>query len=289
MEVLVGDESDDMDRLIALCRMRGHFETPHLNQNLYFHSANLRSLDKCHFHLFYNLKSLHLSGNAITRICGLEYLSKLRCLYLQSNHISRIEGLESNLELRILDLSSNSIQDIENISHLSHLENINLENNAIKACTDSSGQCLEKLLKLSQLNLSRNEIASFGDTTPWEYFSRYTPTIKCLYLHGNTHLRQFKSLRTNLIRVLANLTYLDTRPVTPQERGVCLTEPPLSPDRAAAITARRHAALDRIGRNVASVEEIDLDVYAARMRERQIEETTTQDDTASDRSLAEMD
>lgn len=291
MEVIVNDDSEDIDRLISLCRLRGHYDTPHLNQNLYFHSANLSCLDKCHFHLFYNLKSLHLSGNNITRISGLEYLSKLRCLYIQSNHITKIEGLESTLELRILDLSSNSIQRIENISHLLSLENINLENNAICACTAECGDTLAALPKLTQLNISRNEISSFAGSAPWEFFAKYVPSIKCLYLHGNSHLRPFKALRANLIQALPDLTYLDTRPVMPQERGVKLSEPPISPERAASITARRHAALERISMSTPAVDDLDLDLYAARMTEEvnRIEDATTQEDTASDRSLAEMD
>jgi len=260
---------DEIDKVLKTCNLRGHYDTPHLNDNLYLHNASLKSLDMCSFHLYYNLRSLHVSGNNITKICGLEYLSLLRCLYLQNNDIQQIEGLEANLELRILDLSSNRISRIENLSHLKQLTHLNLENNAITSLSQTSQ--LSSLPSLTQLNLSRNQI-SF-DPSPAAFFRAATPSLKCLYLQGNASLRPLTDLRPSLIACLPQLTYLDTRPVSAQERGLSLSQPPLSPGRGAFLTARREAALARI-RGGGRLEE---------------EETTTQEDTASDRSLAEMD
>ena len=287
----IESENTPPARILQLCADRGHYETPHLNDILYLHSAGLEDLTTLNLSLYYRLKSLNLSGNHIGKIAGLEYLTSLRTLYLQSNNISRIENLEMLLDLRTLDLSGNRIGRIENLGTLNKLTILNLEHNCIVELDRHQGEELHKLQALTQLNLSRND---WHLADPAAFFAQYTPQIKCLYIQGNQALRSIVNLRQSLVEVLHNLTFLDSRPVQRQTDAV----PALSPRRAAAISERRRIALERIDRErgdrfeeVAETTETEMQMYAHRVR---IEygrsgDSTTNDDVTSMSSLEEME
>jgi dynein assembly factor 1 len=297
-ELLDDCENTPPARVLQLCAKRGHYATPHLNDSLYLHSAGIEDLTALNLHLYYNLKSLHLSGNHIFRIAGLEYLTNLRSLYLQANNIARLENLDMLTELRTLDLSSNRIQTIENVGHLVQLTILNLEHNSIKFLDAAQGLELARLSSLTQLNLARNDLSNI-ENSPAEYFRTYIPNIKCLYIQGNPAIRQISNLRQSLLDVLPSLTFLDSRPVNRHAN----VAPPLSPTRAAAISERRQLALARIERERAgraeSVEttEAELEIYVNRLRREYgrdgTGDSTTNDEVSSlptsEASMDEMD
>jgi Leucine-rich repeat (LRR) protein len=256
-----------------------------LNNNLYLHSAGIETLPSLNLYLYYRLKCLHLSGNHITRIEGLEYLTGLRSLFLQSNKINRIENIEMLIELRTLDLSNNHIKKIENVKSLVQLNILNLELNLMSVLDEEQGLELSCLTALTQLNLSRNNLEL---DNPVSFFTTYTPNIKCLYMQGNQAMRGVANLRHSLLEGLPNLTFLDSRHVSRQTN----TAPPLSPARAVAITERRALALARIARERNGLEDpvditdAELEIYAGRVR-REFGENTTNDEASSQPSMEE--
>ena len=265
-----------------LCISRGHYETPRLNDCLFLHSAGISSIDSCSLHLFYNLKSLHLSGNNIREMTGLERLIHLRSLYLQSNIISAITGLSDLIDLRVLDLSKNRITQIAGVCHLRRLTNLNLESNDITILDSKQGEQLESLSSLTQLNLSKNKL---NVDNPSAYFATYTPRIKCLYVQGNEAMRGIS--RDSFIQALPHLTWLDSRPVV----KATIERPVISPSRADALTQRRQLAIQRIARERAnfpnSLHDLGtdltaLDEYAIRIRNEL--SSTDQQSTAYDES-----
>ena len=79
------DFSMSSKRLKEICKERGHYSTPHLNDILYFHYKGFRKIEN--LEPYTGCKSLWLEGNGICKIEGLDLLKELMCLYLQENMI----------------------------------------------------------------------------------------------------------------------------------------------------------------------------------------------------------
>ncbi|KAM9468185.1 leucine-rich repeat and guanylate kinase domain-containing protein isoform 2-T2 [Clarias gariepinus] len=142
--------------------------------------SEIRGLEKCS-----SLTHLSMAHNKILRISGLRNLP-LRQLCLKGNLIKRIENLQTLRGLQILDLSSNRIQSLSGLQDLHLLENINLESNMIgeiKECTH-----VQYLQLVRKLNLKRNPIQEQPD------------------------------YKLAVIFILGQLTVLDERPVTVEEK-----------------------------------------------------------------------
>ncbi|CAF0906318.1 unnamed protein product [Brachionus calyciflorus] len=116
--------------------------------------------------LRYNLKSINLHSNQITKIENLTYLQHLVNLDLSSNKISKINGLHGLVSLRNLNLSCNQIQTIENLDGLKKLQLLNLSYNKIQSIIGlndlwGSDYSLETLLLNSNYILSLEEISYY--------------------------------------------------------------------------------------------------------------------------------
>ncbi len=93
----------------------------------------------------------------ITKIEGLEELTKLEALNLRNNQIKDIKGFEKLINLKRLYLNGNKISEIKGLDNLNKLEILHLENNQI-----SEIKGLERLQNLLFLDLSDNRISKIA-------------------------------------------------------------------------------------------------------------------------------
>ena len=212
------DKDENGFRIITenFCRKLSHYnggyDTPDYIKNLYLHFQGFKKIQN--LESFINLQILYLENNSINKIEGLDKLKDLRCLYLQNNYIKEIEGLENNIKLCILNISNNKIKTIRNVNQLQKLENLYISKNELSKVQD-----LENLLELKSLSLldiqnnffteNSNELISFLNKME---------KLKVLYFKGNEVCRSIPDYRRTMIIELANLTYLDDRPIKQEDR-----------------------------------------------------------------------
>jgi len=99
----------------------GLFSTPELNEKLYLHFKGFLKIVPEAISQYYNLTTLYLNNNGISKIEGLSLLINLTSLSLNNNCISKIDGLENLHNLLILNLSHNKIEQVENVLQLRKL------------------------------------------------------------------------------------------------------------------------------------------------------------------------
>ena len=195
-----------------LCHYNGGYESPELNVNLYLHFQGFRKIQN--LDSFKNLQVLYLENNSINKIEGLDKLTDLTCLYLQNNYIKEIEGLDNNIKLSILNLSNNKIKTIKNMTKLQKLENFYISKNELSTILD-----LNHLLELKSLSLLDIQNNNFTEgSTELLAFLNKLENLKVLYLKGNEVCRSIPNYRRTIIIKLANLTYLDDKPIKGEDR-----------------------------------------------------------------------
>ncbi|KAG7382808.1 Leucine-rich repeat-containing protein 9 [Phytophthora pseudosyringae] len=109
-----------------------------------------------------NLEQLHLAYNQITDMTalGLQFLDSLRVLHLQGNAIVFLAGLECNTELVDLRLDKNRIRQLDPNSTLAlrQLKILNLEDNGLKSLSN-----FNNMLSLETLELSNNRLTDLEE------------------------------------------------------------------------------------------------------------------------------
>jgi internalin A len=150
-----------------------------------FFAANnrLSSLYKFVFKNSVILERVVLSGNQISDVTPLQYLSNLQILYLNHNLIQLVTNLAVLTNLLDLDLSNNKVLDIMPLSALTGLIRANLHENKIERLPKS----VIELPDLAEITLTGNLI----DTVDAEYWNLVLedgrPANVLPYLKGYFH------------------------------------------------------------------------------------------------------
>jgi leucine-rich repeat/coiled-coil domain-containing protein 1 len=150
-----------------------------------------------HLNLHFELVSLNLHCNNITRIEGLGTLCNLKHLDLSSNQIYRIEGLDGLTSLRTLNLSCNKLKVVEGMEALKSLCKFDASYNFIDNIAGikdlhGPGYCISHVYfhgnKLSSLDHVINSLIGcvklkelsfelYGDSNPLCNVQGYRPSL----------------------------------------------------------------------------------------------------------------
>lgn len=217
-ETVIGNESKEESELRMtpkvlkqICKKLKLYQTPYLNDVLYLHYkgfSKIENLDE-----YTGLKCLWLECNGITTIENISHLKELKCLYLQQNLINNLENMEELVVLDTLNVSNNCINTIENIDCLLKLNTLQISHNRLETYQDI--EHLRHCKSIGVLDLSNNRLK---DPKILDIFSEMT-NLHVLNLMGNPVAKEIKNYRKTIILCCKSLTYLDDRPVFPQERA----------------------------------------------------------------------
>jgi len=196
--------------LRKICKDMGLYTTPCVNDMLYLHYKGFKKIES--LEEYTDLKVLYLEGNGFTKIEGLSHMSKMRALYLQENCFNVLEGLDQLTQLDSVNLSQNFIPKIQGLKTLTKLNTLLMQRNKL-----ASIESLEGLLEcpsLCVLDFQKNKIE---DPAVVDLLVKM-PNLKVLYLKDNPVVQNIKNYRKTVISKIKTLTYLDDRPVFPEER-----------------------------------------------------------------------
>eukprot|EP01064_Diplonema_japonicum_P028394 TRINITY_DN4349_c8_g1_i1.p1 TRINITY_DN4349_c8_g1~~TRINITY_DN4349_c8_g1_i1.p1 ORF type:complete len:477 (+),score=161.71 TRINITY_DN4349_c8_g1_i1:70-1431(+) len=192
---------------------------PYLNDQLYLHCKGFIRIEEV-IGIYDKIKALWLQQNALSKIENLDKLTSIGCLYLHQNCITSMHGLSALQSLHTLNLSQNYITKIEGLSDLPNLETLLISQNRI---SDVSG--LQGLLgcnNLSCLDIANNGLTCDKDQgeTPEQVIDLLSklPSLACLYIQGNELPNQTRYFRRKMVGTIKTLTFMDERPVFPDDR-----------------------------------------------------------------------
>lgn len=126
-----------------------------------------------------------------------------------------MDGLEQLPNLNTLNVSSNSLTSLKNLESCPQLSTCIAERNHLS--TAAGLRPLLQCTSLHTLDLQHNNIE---DTAVIDILVQM-PQLRCLYLAGNPVVSKIPSYRKFMIARCSQLTYLDDRPVTEEERLWC--------------------------------------------------------------------
>lgn len=190
-----------------------YYRTFHLNEKLYLHYKGFRKFEN--MNLFPELKCLYFEGNGLSSMLGLEAQKEMRSLHLHENCIQKMECLEHMDDLRTLSLADNMFSKIEGLSGCKRLITLYAKGNSIGKNGLSDLEGLLECPSLEVIDLQQNHIEE-GEIL--EEILVKMPNLKVLYLFKNPCTKKIKQYRKTIITAIPTLTYLDDRPVFPNDR-----------------------------------------------------------------------
>jgi dynein assembly factor 1 len=199
------------DVVSAICKAKGGFRTPELNEQLYLHFGGFVRIEG--LEEFVNCRCLWLENNGISIVENLEPLVALSALYLQHNALASL-GCCSIPSLRSLNVCHNNLTSLDGLQHMPNLEKLLASNNSI-----SDISALASTAQLTVLDLSHNQL---HDADITRSMLRQLPLLASLMLHGNDFVRDAKNYREEIVTEHAGLRFLDEYPVFDDERRCCV-------------------------------------------------------------------
>jgi dynein assembly factor 1 len=163
---------------------------------------------------FPQLKCLYFEGTAVTSLHGLQTNVELVSLYMHENVIKKIEHINNLVNLRVLNLSDNCIERVEGLAGL-NLDTLYLGRNRIGYGGVDDVKGLLECKSLTCIDIQSNHIE---DETALAEVFEHMPELRVLYLQNNGMVKKIKNYRKTLTAKLPKLTYLDDRPVFPEDR-----------------------------------------------------------------------
>ncbi|KAG5470471.1 hypothetical protein LSCM1_01715 [Leishmania martiniquensis] len=203
-----------------------------------------------------NLVSLFVQNNFIRSLSSLTVpLHGLRVLNVSHNYLTSLRGIAAGCPLlETLQASHNQLTSLEVCEELwqlaGSLTSVDLSFNRIENACEPSGSATEALSITSTTATARDSGRSAAgddvpiteasgmstvvpsgaqgaaaalpkpDTLAIVHFFQHLPRVSVIYLQGNGLSHRLRHYRRNMILHLPSLTYLDERPVFPEERRV---------------------------------------------------------------------
>ncbi len=141
------------------------------------------------------------------------HLEDLRCLFLQNNRIETIENIQVLQMLTTLNLSHNFISSLTSLACLPNLHTFIVAHNKLGTAQDVAE--LKTCKELAVLDLSHN---SLDESEVMEDVLSSMENLRVLTYMGNPIVRKTRDYRRKMILNCKELTYLDTRPISPKDR-----------------------------------------------------------------------
>ena len=143
--------------LRLLCKERGLYQTPALNDRLYASSQGYSRLEPAALGAYTSLRALHLEGNALESLDGLPALAELRCLYAQQNALTSLGTLGGAApSLHALNVSGNQLAGLGGLEGCTSLRSLQAADNALAVADAAVGALVACCPDLESLDLQIN-------------------------------------------------------------------------------------------------------------------------------------
>ena len=195
------------------------YRQPLLNDQMFLHCKGFLEISDL-IGRYKNVRALWLQQNALSKIENLELCPELGCVYLHQNCIKKISGLEKLVNLHTINLSQNYITSIEGLESLPHLETLMLSHNRLSTIQSISGVAACKTISCLDISHNGLSVDKEAGEEPEDVIKllEQLPVLACLYIQSNELPNQTRYFRRKMVGTIKTITYMDERPVFPEDR-----------------------------------------------------------------------